>query len=450
MFTITCLTRLKPKGCVDKARKSPRILCLLSLLLSNTVYAGWEVQWIDTFEGEGVNWNNWTAQTQANYNNEVQCYTADDHSDQRNYDVSNGTLKIIARKERVNCPSLGGQSKSWTSGRLNSKDKREFLYGKLEARIRFHNLEKGTWPAFWMLENRIAEQPIKGDGDSAQWPQRGAGEIDVWEWYAHQPDRYITNFFNAEGCGAEYRYSYPNGAADVLDWHRYSIEWTKEKIDFFIDQTLVVSRDIRQCQQYHEPMFALINLAMGGMLGGAIDPNLQQATLEVDYIAHCQTSETSQSLYCNEEAPRKEPTQPEQPAVNASLSMYQNGVATTEVNRASGQVTVLVDLELDPAEADNYSLYWQAQSLHNPIIDGKQLRFDPISMDKGQYQVGLSLVHIDDVDSTFSKQLYFSVTESDSASGESNTSSAGATHFFSFAALLLLAIWRRKSNLSID
>lgn len=167
------------------------------------------------------------------------------------------------------------------------------------------------------------------------------------------------------------------------------------------------------------------------MLGGAIDPNLQQATLEVDYIAHCQTSETSQSLYCNEEAPRKEPNQPEQPAVNASLSMYQNGLATTEISRTSGQVTVLADLELDPAEADNYSLYWQAQSLHNPIIDGKQLRFDPISMDKGQYQVGLSLVHIDDLDSTFSKQLYFSVTEPNNANGESNTSSAGATHFFS-------------------
>nr|WP_065820245.1 glycoside hydrolase family 16 protein [Vibrio cidicii] len=175
MFTITCLTRLKPKGCVEKARKSPRILCLLSLLLSNTVYAGWEVQWIDTFEGEGVNWNNWTAQTQANYNNEVQCYTADDHSDQRNYDVSNGTLKIIARKERVNCPSLGGQSKSWTSGRLNSKDKREFLYGKLEARIRFHNLEKGTWPAFWMLE-----KPHCGTTHKRGWRQCSLASTRRW------------------------------------------------------------------------------------------------------------------------------------------------------------------------------------------------------------------------------------------------------------------------------
>ncbi|GMQ48417.1 hypothetical protein VB10N_34160 [Vibrio sp. 10N] len=269
--------------------------------------AGWEVHWIDTFEGEAVNWDNWTAQTQANYNNEVQCYTDDDSSEMRNYDVSDGTLKIIARKHTNQCVTLGGQTKTWTSGRLNSKDKREFLYGRIEARIRFHDLEAGTWPAFWMLENRIAEQPIKGDNDSVGWPNAGASEIDVWEWFSNQPQSYITNFFNTAGCGAEYRYPYPNGAQDVLDWHRYAIEWDQDSITFFVDEQEVIRHDVSQCPRYKEPMFVLLNVAMGGMLGGQIDPDLQRATMEVDYIAHCQPAQSNSIDRCDENTPRLDP-----------------------------------------------------------------------------------------------------------------------------------------------
>ena len=188
-------------------------IILSSLTLPAT--ASWTLQWIDNFDGNGVNWNNWTAQIQANYNAEIQCYTNDESSADKNYDVSNGTLKIIARRQNINCPGLNGLSKSWTSGRLNSKDKQEFLYGRIEARIKFHNLEQGTWPAFWMLENRIHEHPIANDNDFVNWPNPGAGEIDVWEWYAQNPGSYITNFFNTSQCGGEVRYRYPNGTADV-------------------------------------------------------------------------------------------------------------------------------------------------------------------------------------------------------------------------------------------
>jgi beta-glucanase (GH16 family) len=280
------------------------IVVLLSSVWVFPAYSGWEVNWIDTFEGDSVNWDNWTAQTQANYNNEVQCYTDDDSSSARNYDVSDGTLKIIARKQANQCMTLGGQTKTWTSGRLNSKDKREFLYGRIEARIRFHDLEGGTWPAFWMLENRIAEQPIKGDNDNVGWPNSGASEIDVWEWFSNEPQTYITNFFNTAQCGAEYRHPYTNGAQDVLDWHRYAVEWDRDSIAFFIDDQEVIRHDVSQCPRYKEPMFVLLNVAMGGMLGGQIDPSLQRATMEVDYVAHCQRVESNNDSRCDEYTPR--------------------------------------------------------------------------------------------------------------------------------------------------
>ncbi|MGK0272684.1 MAG: beta-glucanase (GH16 family), partial [Cocleimonas sp.] len=278
---------------------------VLNACLTMPLMAGWKLEWIDTFDGSGVNRGNWTSQTQANYNAEVQCYTDDDTSINKNYDVSNGTLKIIARKGANNCIGLGGIPKTWTSGRLNSKDKREFLYGRIEARIKLNDIKGGSWPAFWMLENRINEQPIRGDNDFVGWPNPGAGEIDVWEWYSNNPSTYITNFFNTNNCGNEVRYSYPGGAPDVQQWHDYAIEWDENTIKFMIDDVMVTSHDVSNCAQYKEPMFILLNVAMGGTLGGSIDPSLTTATMEVDYVAHCKASNSNNLTRCNPNTPSR-------------------------------------------------------------------------------------------------------------------------------------------------
>jgi beta-glucanase (GH16 family) len=291
------------KSMSKRSLKNGIFVAILSLSQIPLSFAGWEVTWIDRFDETGVNWDNWTPQIQANYNNEVQCYTDDDSSAQRNYETSDGTLKIIARKQDISCPGLGGENKSWTSGRLNSKDKAEFLYGRIEARVRFLELKGGSWPAFWMLENRIAENPFKGDNDTVNWPNPGAGEIDVWEWFSNDGDRYITNFFNAGNCGSEVRVSYPGGAPDVLAFHTYAIEWTADNITFFFNDTVVVEQDLSNCAQYEEPMFILLNVAMGGNLGGAIDPQLSTATMEVDYVAHCVKSDLNEYQECNESTP---------------------------------------------------------------------------------------------------------------------------------------------------
>jgi beta-glucanase (GH16 family) len=292
------------KGNLKKITK--RLLQPL-LIISNFIvplHAGWETQWIERFDGAGINLNNWTPQIQANYNNEVQCYTDDDSTANKNYDISNGTLKIISRRQAIACPGLGGAPKSWTSGRINSKDKQEFLYGRIESRIRFLNDEGGTWPAFWMLENRIAEDPKANDNDFVNWPNPGAGEIDVWEWFSNSPNTYITNFFNASSnCGSLFLYDYPNGGADVKQWHDYAIEWDANAIKFYIDDIMVKSHNISSCSQYKEPMFILLNVAMGGILGGNINPALNLATMEIDYVAHCNLSNANSASRCNEATP---------------------------------------------------------------------------------------------------------------------------------------------------
>lgn len=295
--------------------------------------AGWEVSWIDRFDGESMNWNNWTAQIQASYNNEIQCYTDNETGENRNFEVSDGTLKITARRQNINCPGQNGRSRNWTSGRINSKDKAEFLYGRLEARIRFSELKGGTWPAFWMLENRIAEDPFKGDNDNVNWPNPGAGEIDVWEWYANSGDRYITNFFNTGNCGREVRVPYSGGASDVLDFHTYGIEWTADEIKFFMDDNIVAQQNLSNCSQYEEPMFALLNVAIGGSLGGTVDPQLDTATMEIDYVAHCVATDANDWQQCNESTP--EALDDDNDGVSNNRDQCPNTPPNTEVD-ASG------------------------------------------------------------------------------------------------------------------
>ncbi len=388
--------------------KSLRILLAIGLLsITSTANAGWELTWVDRFDGTGVNWDNWTAQTQANYNNEVQCYTDDESSPQRNYEVSDGTIKITARRMEIACPGLGGEQRPWTSGRLNGKDKAEFLYGRVEARLRFLNLEGGSWPAFWMLENRISEQPFKGDDDFVNWPNPGAGEIDVWEWYGNSGSSYITNFFNVGSCGGEFRPNYPGGVTDVTEFHTYAMEWTPDSVAFYMDDTLVVEHDMSSCSQYEEPMFVLINVAMGGNLGGAIDPNLNQATMEVDYVAHCARSTANSETGCDELTPalqdadgdgvsdsvdqcpntpqgavvdydgcqiQTEPlvgaAAPAEPAENV-ISLYSDSytnIASIDYNPDWGQATVVTEVDLD----GNSVLKYEGLNYQGTDFDGNR------------------------------------------------------------------------------
>jgi beta-glucanase (GH16 family) len=453
------------------------LMSLLSLLITTPTMAGWEVSYIDTFSGDSVNWQNWTAQIDANFNNEVQCYTDDDSSINKNFDVSDGTLKIIARKQQTNCAGLNNQSRDWTSGRINGKDKREFLYGRIESRIRFHNLEGGTWPAFWMLENRIAESPRKNDDDFVNWPNPGAGEIDVWEWFANSPSTYITNFFNTGGgsCGNEVRFAYPNGANDVLDWHDYAIEWDENNISFYMDDTLVTSHNVSNCPQYKEPMFVLLNVAMGGNLGGAIDPSLSKVTMEVDYLAHCTSTNQNNATRCNESTPAVYadddndgiennldncPNTPSGEIVDengcvedivnlapvVSLVMTQANVTVSSIDITGGLVEISANAT-DENTDDILSYIWLISgNIPSPTIDGGMVSFDPSSMSGGSsHKIDLTVNDNGSLILSASDSIEFTVNESQIDANEdiSTNSSGGA---FSYVMLLFFILLRTNNG----
>ncbi|MEH6452969.1 MAG: glycoside hydrolase family 16 protein [Psychromonas sp.] len=451
MESILRTTKYIPQQRVKyKTRMLSSLTSLLLLSFSAPTIAGWEVQWIDKFEGTVVNWDNWTAQTNAYYNAEEQCYTDDDSSTNKNYDVYGGTLKIIARKQNINCPGLGNAPRSWTSGRLNGKDKQEFLYGRIESKIRFHNLEGGTWPAFWMLENRIGQQPIAGDGDSSDWPYAGAGEIDVWEWFSNKPDTYITNFFNGmgenmsynNGCGSLVLYEYPNGGADVQNWHTYAMEWTKDNISFYIDDKQVASQDVSNCSQYEEPMFVLLNVAIGGKLGGNIDTSLQKATMEIDYVAHCQPTDGNNATYCNEELADED-----NGLLKVNINMVQNGQSITDINPNNGLVT-LTAKSSNTIENNSYSYDWYTERLPSPIAEGNQVTFDPSSMEDGNYYTSVTLTDDQSPALTDRDALTLKVVSAPRETPSSSSdSSGGSLNQILLSCLALLCLFRRRFNL---
>ena len=89
---------------------------------------------------------------------------------------------IEGRKEQY-------ENNEYTSARIYSKGKREFTYGKLEARISLP-AGQGTWPAFWTLGNR------------GSWPN--CGEIDIMEHTGSVPNRIfvlrtISTYMDASG-----------------------------------------------------------------------------------------------------------------------------------------------------------------------------------------------------------------------------------------------------------
>jgi beta-glucanase (GH16 family) len=186
-----------------------------------------------------------------------------------NVTISGGTLKIKAKKE-----SYSGSA--YTSARLKTQGKYSFTYGKVEVRAKLPK-GGGTWPAIWMLGNNIS---------SVGWP--ACGEIDIMEHKGNEVGDVSSAIHNTSGYGAT-PYFNEQFIADVTDdFHVYGIVWTSKKIDFMVDGTVhytyepAVKND--ENWPFNDRQFLILNVAMGGTLGGNIASNFTEGTMEIDYV----------------------------------------------------------------------------------------------------------------------------------------------------------------------
>ena len=162
----------------------------------------------------------------------------------------------------------------WVSSKYITKDKVGFKYGRLEARIK-GPVGAGTWGAFWMLG---------ADIDTRIWPW--CGEIDVTELIGKAPNTaygYFHGLLSGGYGGRGTTVDMPNGFAN--EYHTYAVDWLPESVDWYVDGVLFGSQQKKDKDWVFDHEFYLVvNLAMGGNLGGTIEPGLKQASMSFDWI----------------------------------------------------------------------------------------------------------------------------------------------------------------------
>ncbi|HEY0046232.1 MAG TPA: family 16 glycosylhydrolase [Flavobacterium sp.] len=218
----------------------------------------------DDFEVNGApDPANWTFETGAGGwgNQELQYYT----NNGNNAVVENGVLKITAKKENLN----GSQ---YTSARLKSENKFEFTYGKVEVRAKLPE-GAGTWPAIWMLGANY---------EQVGWPT--TGEIDIMEHRGSAPGVIHGTLHLPGNSGGNGVTGSTNATNVSSEFHIYSVEWSATSIRFFVDGTQFHSYANSASTPFNADFFLILNVAMGGTFGGAIDPAFTQSTMEIDYV----------------------------------------------------------------------------------------------------------------------------------------------------------------------
>jgi beta-glucanase (GH16 family) len=189
--------------------------------------------------------------------------------------TSAGALQIDATTtgaNEYNCYYKGPCE--WISSKYITKGKLGFKYGRIEARIK-GPVGAGTWGAFWMLG---------ADIDERQWPW--CGEIDVTELVGKSPNTaygYLHGLLSGGFGGRGTTVDMPNGFAD--DYHTYAVDWLPDSIDWYVDGVLFGSQQKKDKDWVFDHEFYLVmNLAIGGNLGGPIESGLKQADISFDWI----------------------------------------------------------------------------------------------------------------------------------------------------------------------
>lgn len=246
------------------------LILLISILIFNysSIAQCPALVWSDEFSGTALDAAKWTAETGGGGwgNSELQYYKA------ANATVTAGTLKITAKKERV-------QANNYTSARIKTYLKGDWTYGRFEARIKLPK-GAGLWPAFWMMPT---------DSYYGTWPK--SGEMDISELIGSKPtNSFGTLHYGTSSTDHQYKSAdfYLNSGTYADAFHVFAIEWQAGVIRWFVDDNLYSTITTSTISPYAWPFdkrfYIILNLAVGGTLGGTVDDTIFPATMEVDYV----------------------------------------------------------------------------------------------------------------------------------------------------------------------
>ncbi|MEO1712875.1 MAG: glycoside hydrolase family 16 protein [Bacteroidota bacterium] len=237
----------------------------------------YELVWSDEFDYEGKpDATRWALEigdgcpNLCGWGNSEQQYYTDDS---KNVRVEDGKLIIEARKQSI-------ANSQYSSAKVVSNGKADWMYGRYVTRARLPE-GRGLWSAIWMLPS---------EWKYGNWP--ASGEIDIMEHIGGHPDSILgtvhTKAYNH--LKGTHRGSHTIVSDAFENFHDYIIEWTPEKIDFYVDDELYFTfpKEGRSSAKwpFDQRFYFILNVAVGGTLGGSegIDDEMWPRRMEVDYV----------------------------------------------------------------------------------------------------------------------------------------------------------------------
>ena len=237
----------------------------------------WELVWNDEFNLGYIDQSKWNHEIRPPgwVNDELQAYT--DRS--INSYIEDSCLVIRALHENYD-------GASYTSARMNSAGKVDFLYGKIDIKAKLPSGD-GTWPAIWMLPT---------DWVYGGWP--ASGEIDIMEhvgcnlnWVkgsVHTEDCNWNDGCPNQSAGGNGQDQFVPGVSD--NFNIYSIEWSTSNIRFFVNNvhywTFTNIGTGPGMWPFDQDFHIILNLAIGGSWGGIceIDNSSFPQKMKVDFV----------------------------------------------------------------------------------------------------------------------------------------------------------------------
>lgn len=272
---INCIDRATPYGSsIYEVRLKSDDSCHVAPPSSD-----WTLVWADEFDGTSLNLSNWSYQIMGDGgNSEWQYYT----SRPQNSWVSGGYLTIQANKEDY---WANNRTYHYTSARLRTAGKQDFLYGKLEGRIKVPK-GQGIWPAFWMMPT-----------DSVYGGWAASGEIDIMESINQADAVHGTLHFGGgwpdhRNTGGSYS---PPGADFSQDFHVYTLQWEPDVMRWYVDGVLFSTKISSQWWSdaapdnprapFDQEFHFILNVAVGGNWPGYPDETtVFPQQMVIDYI----------------------------------------------------------------------------------------------------------------------------------------------------------------------
>ncbi|KUP23801.1 carbohydrate binding domain-containing protein [Paenibacillus sp. DMB5] len=249
----------------------------------------WEMVWNDEFEGTHIDESKWNIQdTGTVYNNELEYY----HPDNVSLETESGqsVLALEARKE-----AYGG--KEYTSGKLTSKMKGDWTYGKFTVRAKLP-VQQGMWPAIWMM-------PTDEEKQYGPWP--GSGEMDIMELTGpvagdtEKADLYPRTVhgslhYDIPHISQSKTYVLPEGKTFADEYHDFTLEWLPGLIRYYVDGNLYFETSdwgtkaegqpdyYTYPAPFDRPFYMILNLAVGGDWPGDPAADFRSDKMYVDYV----------------------------------------------------------------------------------------------------------------------------------------------------------------------